>query len=46
MRFILNFFKSANAKHDIPAMRLKHAGFSADERKAFREWNSNTGYYR
>ena len=44
MRFILNLFKGK--KHEIPAMRLKHAGFSADERKAFREWNSNTGMYR
>ena len=44
MRFILNLFKGK--KHEIPAMRLKHAGFSADERKAFREWNSNVGYYR
>lgn len=44
MRFIINLFKSH--KHEIPPMRLKHAGFSIDERKAFREWNSNAGRYR
>lgn len=46
MRFILSLFKSATAKHEIPAARLKHAGFSAEDRKAFREWNSNAGRYR
>ena len=44
MRFIINLFKGR--KHDIPAMRLKHAGFSAEERKALRLWTSNAGYYR
>ena len=44
MRFILNLFKGR--KHDIPTMRLKHAGFSAEERKALRLWTSDAGYYR
>ena len=44
MRFILNLFKGK--KHEIPAMRLKHAGFSAEDRRAFQQWNSNAGMYR
>ncbi len=44
MRFIINLFKGR--KHDIPAMRLKHAGFSAEERRNLRLWASDAGYYR
>ena len=44
MSFILNLFR--NHKHDIPPMRLKHAGFSIEERKALRLWTSDAGYYR
>ena len=44
MRFIINLFKSQ--KHEIPPMRLKHAGFSAEERRNLRFWTSDAGYYR
>ena len=44
MRFIINLLKGK--KHEIPSMRLKHAGFSIEERKALRLWTSDAGYYR
>ena len=44
MRFILNLFKTKPAS--VPAARLKHAGFSAEDRRAFQQWNSNAGMYR
>ena len=44
MRFIINLLKGR--KHDIPAIRLKHAGFSIEERRNLRFWTSDAGYYR
>ncbi len=44
MRFIINLLQGK--KHEIPAIGLKHAGFSIEERRNLRLWTSDAGYYR
>lgn len=45
MRFILSLFTRKPVKSAVPASRLQHAGFSAEERKNLALWRSDAYQY-